>query len=429
MTTESSASELRKTGVSVVGDMPWGAHLCHFYETKEDLLDILIPYFRAGLENNEFCIWVVSDPLGEDEARKALRQVCPEADRYFAEGHIEIVPHTRFLSSGQQASPADHIEIIPHTEWYLKDGAFIAERVLSGWSQKLAAARARGYAGLRANGNEAWLTAENWEAFSEYEKTLDQNLAGQRMIVLCSYPLSGSSAAQIFDVVYTHQLAIVRRGGKWEIVETPELKQTKAEIKRLNDELEQKVEQRTRELATTNQALRAEIAERKLAEEAVKRAENRIRLVIDTIPTMAWSVRPDGVIDFINQRWLDYAGLSLEEAMEDPRRTIHPEDLSRVRRKWRKNKAAGRPYEDEMRLRRADGEYRWFLIRTVPLRDEQGDIVKWYGTSTDIEDRRRAEDTLWQSLSLLRAISEGTYRNRICTKRLRRSARYLMLGF
>jgi len=256
MTTESTASELRKTGISVVGDMPWGTHLCHFYETKEDLLDILIPYFKAGLENNEFCTWVVSDPLGEEEARDALRQAVPEADRYLAAGHIEIVPHTLFPASRERTSSAQSIEIIPHTDWYLKNGAFIAERVLNGWKQKLADALAKGYAGLRANGNEAWLTEENWKAFSDYEKTLDKNLAGQRMIVLCSYPVTGSSAAQVFDVVKEHQLGIIRRRGQWEIVETPELIQAKTEIKRLNDELEKKVEERTRELAAANRQLK-----------------------------------------------------------------------------------------------------------------------------------------------------------------------------
>src|SRR5437016_9814841 len=98
------ATELRKTGISVVGDMPWGTHFCHFYETKEDLLDILIPYFKAGLENEEFCIWVVSAPLGEEEARNALKQVIPEADRYLSAGHIEIVPYTHFPPSRQQTS-------------------------------------------------------------------------------------------------------------------------------------------------------------------------------------------------------------------------------------------------------------------------------------------------------------------------------------
>jgi len=112
---------------------------------------------------------------------------------------------------------------------------------------------------------------------------------------------------------------------------------------------------------------------------------------------MAWSVLPDGAVDFLNQRWLDYAGVSLEQYIEAPTSAIHPEDIPRVLKKWRAAMAAGESSEDEMRLRRADGEYRWFLVRTVPLRDEQGNIVKWYGTSTDIEDRKRAEDALRES--------------------------------
>ena len=135
----------------------------------------------------------------------------------------------------------------------------------------------------------------------------------------------------------------------------------------------------------------------------LKRAEDRVRLIINTIPTMAWTVRPDGVVDFLNQRWLDYTGLSLEEEIEDPTRVVHPDDLPRVMKKWLADMAAGEPFEDEMRLRRADGEYRWFLVRTAPLRDEQGNIVKWYGVSIDIEDRKRAES---QSRTLLDAIPQ-----------------------
>jgi PAS domain S-box-containing protein len=134
--------------------------------------------------------------------------------------------------------------------------------------------------------------------------------------------------------------------------------------------------------------------EAKRSEEALRKSEDRLRLVIDTIPAMAWSVLPDGTVDFLNQRWLDYAGVSLDQYMEAPTSAIHPDDTPRVLEKWRVAMAAGEAYEDEMRLRRADGQYRWFLIRTVPLRDEQGNIVKWYGTSTDIEELKRAEDTL-----------------------------------
>jgi len=128
--------------------------------------------------------------------------------------------------------------------------------------------------------------------------------------------------------------------------------------------------------------------------EDLKRGEDRVRLIINTIPTMSWTVRADGGVDFVNQRWLNYTGISLAEELQDPTRVVHPEDLPRVMKKWLKDMAAGEPSEDEMRLRRADGEYRWFLIRTAPLRDEQGNLVKWYGVAIDIEDRKRGESQL-----------------------------------
>src|SRR6185503_8895452 len=144
-------------------------------------------------------------------------------------------------------------------------------------------------------------------------------------------------------------------------------------------------------------SLAHEALESRRSDDTLRTSEDVLRMVIDTIPAMAWSVLPDGTVDFLNQRWMDYAGLSLQEYVKDPMQVIHPEDIPRVMEKWLIDMPAGRPYEDEMRLRRADGEYRWFLIRTVPLRDKQGNIVKWYGTSVDIEDRKRAEDALRES--------------------------------
>jgi PAS domain S-box-containing protein len=149
----------------------------------------------------------------------------------------------------------------------------------------------------------------------------------------------------------------------------------------------------------------ADITERVRTEEELRRNEDRLRLIIDTIPTMAWTCRPDGTPDFINQRWLDYTGLSLKEELEEPNRVVHPDDLPGVMERWLPDIAAGRPSKDEMRLRRADGAYRWFLVRTVPLRDELGHIVKWFGTSTEIEDRKQAEDALRGSFDGLRALA------------------------
>src|SRR5258708_34190501 len=129
-------------------------------------------------------------------------------------------------------------------------------------------------------------------------------------------------------------------------------------------------------------------------------------MVFNTIRTTIWSVRPDGVVDFVNQRYLEYTGLSFEDAIAEPTRTMNPEGLPDVMEKWSAAMAAGQGYEGEMRLRRADGEYRWFLVRTVPLRDEQGNIVKWYGASTDIEDRKRAEQVSRQGARALRRFGD-----------------------
>ena len=137
--------------------------------------------------------------------------------------------------------------------------------------------------------------------------------------------------------------------------------------------------------------------------EDLKTAEDRVRLIVNTIPTMAWSVQANGGLDFVNKRWLEYTGLSFEEALNNPTGTLHPQDLARVMDKWLVDMAAGQSSEDEMRLRSADGEYRWFLVRTAPLCDEQGNVLKWYGVSIDIEDRKRLE---LQSVALVDAIPQ-----------------------
>ncbi|HYR79787.1 MAG TPA: PAS domain-containing protein, partial [Candidatus Dormibacteraeota bacterium] len=117
--------------------------------------------------------------------------------------------------------------------------------------------------------------------------------------------------------------------------------------------------------------------------------------MIDTIPALAWSCLPDGANEFTNKRWRDYTGLSQAEALGlGWQRTFHPDDLGKVMENWRAVQASGEPSGAEARMRRFDGEYRWFLIRAEPVRDEHGKIVRWYGTSTDIEELKRAEKEL-----------------------------------
>jgi PAS domain S-box-containing protein len=131
-------------------------------------------------------------------------------------------------------------------------------------------------------------------------------------------------------------------------------------------------------------------------------SEDRLRLVIDTIPAHAWSARPDGGVDFINQRFLEFTGGSMEDMLGwGWGSLVHPDDLTRYVGEWQAAVATGKPMESEARVRRMDGDYRWLLIRNVPLRDEVGNIVNWYGTAIDIEERHRAEDALRRSEAYL----------------------------
>jgi C4-dicarboxylate-specific signal transduction histidine kinase len=178
---------------------------------------------------------VVAAPITEEDARRALKQAVPDFDRYLAEQSIEIVAAR---------------------DWYFQDGKFDLNRVIGGWNEKLARASAKGYAGVRVTGDTAWLEKKDWKDFCEYEEGLNVAVANQRLAVLCTYPLAACGAAEILDVVRTHQFALARRHGSWDVIETAGHKQAKAEIKRLNEELEQRVVERTSQLMLASEALR-----------------------------------------------------------------------------------------------------------------------------------------------------------------------------
>jgi PAS domain S-box-containing protein len=131
---------------------------------------------------------------------------------------------------------------------------------------------------------------------------------------------------------------------------------------------------------------------------SAKEAEDRTRLIIDTVPAQLWTETPEGVVDFVNRRWVDYTGMTLEQAVGwGWTNMVHPDDIERVLSKWRILISEGKPREIESRLRRSDGTYRWFLSRCCPLVDRSGHILGWYGCDTDIHDRKEAEETLRRS--------------------------------
>ncbi len=209
-------TELVKTGIDVIGDVPWSTHFCQFYQTKQDLLDILVPYFKAGLENNEFCMWVTAEPLVEHEAHQAMAKAMPDFAQYVERGQIEILPHDR---------------------WYLKDGVFDLQRVLDGWVDKLNQALARGYAGMRVTGNTAWLERNGWKDFTEYEAEINNVIGKYKMMALCTYWLDKCSASEVIDVVHNHQFALLKKRGGWEIIESAIYKQTREALQESEGEL------------------------------------------------------------------------------------------------------------------------------------------------------------------------------------------------
>ena len=156
-----------------------------------------------------------------------------------------------------------------------------------------------------------------------------------------------------------------------------------------------------------------DIADRKHAEEAARRSEKELREVIETVPAMVWTALPDGHVDFINRRWQEFTGMSLDETLGwnwEAEAPFHPDDFEHYMDKWNASLATGQSFEAEMRIRRAaDGEYRWLFESAVPLRDEQGNILKWYGFVVDIEDRKRGEE------ALQKAQAELAHVNRVAT--------------
>jgi C4-dicarboxylate-specific signal transduction histidine kinase len=284
------AIETHVTGIDVLGDMvAWGAHFCLFYETKEDLLDTVISYCKAGLESEEYCLWIVAEPLTIEEATDVLRDAVPDLDRYLADSRVEIVSAR---------------------DWFLQGGTFDGQRVTAACYEKLARVSARGYPGMRVTGDTTWLVKRDWRHFCNYDDGLNEVIPNQRFAALCTYPLAACGTPEILDVVRTHQFAIARRHGKWEVIETAGLKRAKAELTRLNAELEQRVAERTSQLMQASEALHE--AQMKLAH------VNRVTTMGQLAASIAHEIRqPLAVIAgsaLAASRWLGTQPPNLDEA-------------------------------------------------------------------------------------------------------------------
>jgi hypothetical protein len=192
------SSHSTRSGVELDGLFRWGDHVCHFFRSADDLSEVLVPYFKAGLERNELCLWVTASPYGKERAVGELRATVADFDRRVA---------------------AEQIQIFDEKEWYAKLALQRPAERVQCWLAQKERALASGYAGLRGSGNVSFLDDASWDDFLSYERAVSHALADERIVALCSYPVERRSADAVRAVTHCHRHGLAKRHGRWDLIE------------------------------------------------------------------------------------------------------------------------------------------------------------------------------------------------------------------
>jgi PAS domain S-box-containing protein len=340
---------LRDTGIKAIGRVPWGTHFCQFYKSQQDLIDILIPYFKAGLEGNELCMWVTSRPLTKMQARQAITRAIPGIERY--------------LQSGQ-------LEILSHTEWYLEGGSFDLDRVLSGWVDRVGKAVAAGREGLRITGNTAWLEKKDWKSFTQYEAAINTVIGRHPMLALCTYSLDGCGAAEVMDVVHNHEFALIKQENQWELIESALYKQTK---------------------------------------NALLESEKKYRRLIESIQEGIWAIDQAGRTTFVNPSMAEMLGYRVEEMLGKHLFDFIDESKKALARERLQRRRQGIREKVEFEFRRKDGRPVLVSLQTAPLLDDAGKYAGAFAAMQDITEQKRAEELMKYQAGLIDSVSDSIY--------------------
>ena len=243
-------------GPGRIGELPWGTHFCQFYQTPQDLLEVLVGYFQQGLQNNEFCLWVTSEPLGVEDATQALRRVVPDLDERIRKGQIEF-----------HGLPAVVLSRWPNSTPSVCCNTALRKNVPP-WHKATK--------GCVSPGNASWLDEDDWKAFTDYEATVSTVIGSHRMLALCTYSLDKCKGVEMFDVLRNHPLALVKKEGKWEVIQSPQHRKTT---------------------------------------EALQTSERRQKAILDTIPDPAWLKDKEGRFLAVNPAWCRFFGIDAKNVL------------------------------------------------------------------------------------------------------------------
>ncbi len=345
--------ESRKFGHDIVGEVAWGTHLCQFYESKQDLIEILVPYFVEGLRSNEFCMWITSPPLEVEEAKQALAKAVPSIDAYFRKGQLEV---------------------ISYDDWYLQGGNFDSDQVLKGWVKKEEQALKSGFEGLRLTGNTFWVEHSLWQSFVDYEEAVNSVIREHKMLALCTYCLSKCSGMDVIDVVRNHVGTLVKQGQKWVLVE--------------------------------------DVLQRRKAEDAIRKSEQRWITTVSSIGDGVITTNLAGNITFLNSVAEELTGWKFTEVLNKPLKEVfniinehsRKEVENPVSRVLKEGTVVG--LANHTLLIKKDGKEVPIDDSGAPIKDKDGCVTGVVLVFRDISERKRMEEEL---ISLAKFPSENPY--------------------
>lgn len=361
--------KFRNSGVNIIGNVTWGSSFCQFYRKNDDLMEILVPYLKTGLENNEMCIYIISDLLNINEIEEILRESIFEFETYLKKGQIEIVSYT---------------------SWYLKNKAFNSKEILKYWAEKLHQALVNGYEGLRAVEDIPRLKKRLWEDYLAYKENLNFFLNKNPILLLSSCSLDKFNAAEMSNIISNHQLTLIRNKEKWQQIGNSEQK---------NNPLLIKSEEKMKNFSQESEAIRF-----------------HLDTILKYLPVgVIIAEAPSGKLLIANE-WIKkifHGNLPLSESIEEYKAYsgYHPDGRRYSEEEWPLSRAVGKGEEvigEEIEVELTGGARRIMSVSAAPIRDAKGRIINGVVVDEDITERKLAEEALEHERSLLESIMKAT---------------------